>query len=108
MKITNLILAVLVFVLLSACNTTPQQTKLEKKPLISDHHLLMSLLNRPITADQKMMLAFAKQRDYNNNDIFVNYVNIKGPRRNNDIYTPTIYTALIANDINSIRLQGPK
>ena len=50
--------AILIITLLSACSST-QQTIVEKKPLVSDHYLMLSLLNRPMTQDQQMMLAFA-------------------------------------------------
>ena len=54
-----------------------------KKSLNSDHQLMMSLLNRPMTADQAMMLSFAQERaSYTNN--FTNYANnavmIKGDK----------------------------
>ena len=61
MKKILTLLVVLSAFLLTACSTTPK-VEIVKKPLIADHHLMMSLLNRPVTEDQKMMLAFAQQR----------------------------------------------
>ena len=90
-----------------ACNSTPKKEKLVKKPLISDHYLLMSLINRPITADQQMMLAFAQQREVEYGTVFVNAVTIKGPKYINSRTTQSIYSALINSDSNSIALQGP-
>ena len=43
-----------------------------RKTLHSDHQLMMSLLNRPITADQAMMLAFEQERS-NYSYPFANY-----------------------------------
>lgn len=91
--------------LLTACSSTPV-VKIEKKPLVSDHHLMMSLLQRPITQDQQMMLAFAEQRQRYSNEIFVNSVSIKGPKSSdaNASRTQHVYAALIANDVNSVSI----
>ena len=74
---------------------------------MSDHHLLMSLLNRPVTSDQQMMLAFAVQREYEMEGMYVNAVMIRGPKDEDKRSSQNAYTSLIANDINSVRLQGP-
>jgi hypothetical protein len=105
MKNILTLLVVLSTLLLTACRSTPQVT-IEKKPLLSDHHLMMSLLHRPVTEDQQMMLAFAQQRERYSNDIFVNTVNIKGPKISDDNSQRTthVYAALIARDVNSIRI----
>ncbi|MEW6991055.1 hypothetical protein AADZ91_10235 [Colwelliaceae bacterium 6441] len=86
--------------------------KIEKRALISDHYLMMSLLNRPMTEDQKLMLAFAKTQDEYHQQlspVFVNTVMIKGDKTADDIPSRTnnIYSSLIAKDINSIRMSGP-
>ena len=107
MKLTNKIIVVIFGLLIAACNSTPKQVKLVKKPLVSDHYLLMSLINRPVTADQQMMLAFAKQREENYNNVFVNAVSIKGPKFEDNSAPQYIYSTLIANDINAIAIQGP-
>ena len=89
-----------------------------KKPLRSDHDLMLTLLNRPMTADQAMMLAFAKQRDSQHksllasNGVFVDYVSIKGDKKDdvaeNKFKRPTNkFSLLIANDINSIAITAP-
>jgi hypothetical protein len=80
--------------------------EIEKKPLISDHHLMMSLLHRPVPEDQKMMLAFAQQRERYSNDIFVNTVSIKGPKLSdeNTSRAQHIYAALIERDVNSVSI----
>jgi hypothetical protein len=100
-------LALLFAFLLTACSSIPQD-KIVKKPLISDHHLMMSLLHRPVTEDQKMMLAFAEQRERYSNDIFINTVSIKGPRTDEDSTQRTqhVYAALIERDVNSIRIMA--
>ena len=71
MKKFPLLLTVLIVTLLSACNSTPTIV-MEKKPLVSDHYLMLSLLNREMTQDQQMMLAFAEQRDNYQSIYFVN------------------------------------
>ena len=88
-----------------------------KKPLETDHQLMMSLLNRPMTEDQKMMLAFAQQRaqttaylqqsgyaDYT----FSNYVTITGNKEETPLTKQpiNIYSKLIANDINAVEVTG--
>ncbi len=103
----NVVLLMIFTLLLTACNSTPKKEKLAKRPLISDHYLLMSLLNRPITADQQMMLAFAAQREVNYSTVFVNAVAIKGPKYVDHTTPQSVYSALISNDKNSIALQGP-
>ena len=105
MKNILTLLVILFSFLLTVCSTTPK-IEIVKKPLISDHHLMMSLLNRPVTEDQRMMLAFAQQRERYTNDIFVNTVSIKGPK-DSDVDTSRtqhVYAALIERDTNSIRI----
>lgn len=107
MNSLRVLLTVIFTLSLMACNSTPKKVKLVKKPLISDHYLLMSLINRPVTADQQMMLAFAKQREMAYGSIFVNAVSIKGPKYVDNSSPQSIYNPLISNDINAINLQGP-
>lgn len=113
MKLINIIVLI-ILVICSACSST-KTVKIEKKPLISDHYLMMSLLNRPMTGDQKLMLAFAKQQEQyfdNSSPIFVNAVMIKGdkneqPSQSTHSNNNGIYSSLIAQDINAIRVSGP-
>jgi hypothetical protein len=109
MKKYSWIFALFFFALLSACSST-SKVVIEKKPLISDHYLMLSLLNRPITQDQQMMLAFAQQRENFQNQYFVNAISIKGPKSENDnsMQTSHSYSSLIAQDFNSVRISGPK
>jgi len=79
MKNLSLLIAILVITLLSACSSTAT-VAVEKKALISDHYLMMGLLHRPMTQDQKMMLAFAEQQESYQTSYFVNAVSIKGPK----------------------------
>jgi len=99
------LLVITLTLLLTACSST-SVVKIEKKPLISDHHLMMSLLHRPITEDQKMMLAFAQQRERYSNDIFINAVSIKGPKASdeNKNRTQHAYAALIERDVNAVSI----
>lgn len=83
-----------------------------KKPLNTDHELMMSLLNRPMTADQAMMLAFAQERaDYANT--FANYVDngvmIKGDKasENNGHRAVHVYAQQINHDINAVIISAP-
>jgi len=113
MKFVNVFTLVLISFLTIGCasTSTPYLVKIEKRALISDHHLMMSLLNRPTTKDQQIMLAFADQQaQYQSNTAFVNAVSILGekPSELSDIRPSNNYTALIANDLNAIRLSGPK
>jgi len=80
-----------------------------KKPLGSDHQLMMALLNRPITADQAMMLAFAQQRtDKKNSTVsLVNYIAIKGEKMKVQQRPTNLYSTLIAKDINAIKIMAP-
>lgn len=107
MKIKNVVIAVILGLLITACNSTPKEMKFVKKVAVSDHYLLMSLINRPITADQQMMLAFAKQRETHYSDMFVNAVSIKGPKFIDNSEPQNIYSALIDNDNNAVSIQGP-
>ena len=106
MTIFKALLTITLIFTLMACNSTPKKVKLVKKPLISDHYLLMSLINRPVTADQQMMLAFATEREMYYGSIFVNAVSIKGPKYIDNSTPQNIYNTLINNDDNSIALRG--
>lgn len=106
----------LFFVLLTSIGCSSTKTvkykHLEKKPLMSDHYLMMSLLNRPVTEDQKLMLAFARVQDEYQQQltpVFVNAVMITGDKAEQSSHQrPTsIYSSLIAEDINAIRMSGP-
>jgi len=113
MKFVNLFVFVLISFFTVGCASTsnPYLVKVEKRALISDHHLMMSLLNRPITKDQQIMLAFADQQaQYQSNTRFVNAVAIVGekPSALSNIRPSNSYTTLITNDLNAIRLNGPK
>lgn len=89
---------------------TPTNTKTIKKPLQSDHHLIMSLLNRPITADQAMMLAFAQERkSYHSSNS--NYaIVIKGEKSSDEPNSRSeqAYAQLISQDINAVNISAPK
>ena len=84
-----------------------------KKPLNSDHQLMMSLLNRPMTADQAMMLAFAQERaSYANT--FANNANnavmIKGDKSSDSSNNRAehVYAQLISQDINAVSISAPQ
>jgi len=84
-----------------------------KKPLNSDHHLMMSLLNRPMTEDQAMMLAFAQERaEYANS--YSHYANnavmIKGDKASDSSSNRTehAYAQLISQDINAVSISAPQ
>ena len=64
---------------------------------------MMSLLNRPVAADQAMMLAFSQQ----NKMVLVNFVNVRGQKSSDvqdNIVSP--YAALISKDNNSVSISG--
>jgi Tfp pilus assembly protein PilE len=80
-----------------------------KKSFASDYHLMASLLNRPMTADQAMMLAFSKQsQTQNKTTAFVNFVSIRGDKllENQSSDKTDQYSTLIANDINAVTISG--
>jgi len=112
MKLVNLmtVLCVCIFMIGCASTSKPKVVKIEKRALISDHHLMMSLLNRPMTKDQQIMLAFADQRNrYQENAVFVNAVAILGekPTDQSNDRPVNSYSNLIARDINSVSVRGP-
>ncbi len=83
-----------------------------KKQSQSDHQLMMSLLNRPMTADQAMMLTFAKERRAYSASLSSNDygVRIKGAKNstNSQHHSEHIYASLIAQDINSVAVTAPQ
>jgi hypothetical protein len=109
MKNLSILAATLIVTLLSACSSTPK-VAIEKKSFVSDHYLMMSLLNRAVSQDQQMMLAFAEQRSSYQTPYFVNAVEVKGPKNNDytTVRTDNNYSRLIAQDFNSIEISGPE
>lgn len=84
-----------------------------KKPLNSDHQLMMSLLNRPMTSDQAMMLTFAQERARYTNSYSAyanNGVMIKGDKAsdNSSNRTEHVYAQLISQDINAVLISAPQ
>jgi hypothetical protein len=80
-----------------------------KKAMPSDHHLMLSILNRPMTADQAMMLAFEQER-FNYSGTYANYaVEIKGEKSSDTLNfrSENRYSKLISQDVNSIRISAP-
>ena len=71
---------------------------------------MMSLLNRPVTADQAMMLAFAQQRTYNQNAYSSYAVEIKGAKSadGSERRTEHAYAKLISLDINAVSISAPQ
>lgn len=105
--------ALVLALLTTACNTTTNSV-VEKKPLVSDQHLLLSLLNRPMTEDHKIMVAFTNTKlQLPENGGFVPLVSpvmITGPyqsTKNEEASIPNFYSQLIARDSHAIRVQGP-
>ena len=125
MKSVNYILVLLSVFFVVGCSTTKVdhysviEKQEGKRALISDYHLKMSLIDRPIPQDQLMMLAFAEQRmnyqqlaqstEAPDALVNVNYVSIRGNREESD--TSEGYSSpdiLIYEDRNAISLIGPK
>ncbi|MGB1262923.1 MAG: hypothetical protein ACPG52_08445 [Cognaticolwellia sp.] len=79
----------------------------------SDHNLMLSLLKRPQTQDQKMMLAFAQAVNPAPAQHPYNTIEIKGPKADNypsnlSSQTQHNYRNLIARDLNAVWIMGPK
>lgn len=107
-----IVLIIALLLLTTGCSSTPTaQIEVDKKPLISDSHLLLSLLNRPTTPDQQLMLAFAKQQDsfVQQAPAFVHAVMIVGEKSEDSVpsFHQSNYYPLIAKDERSIRIGGP-
>jgi hypothetical protein len=88
---------------------TPINKSTIKKRISSDHQLMMSILNRPITADQAMILAF-KQERASYGPYFSNYaVKIRGDKNSDttNARSENAYTQLISQDINAIDISAP-
>lgn len=107
MKFWQLISALIMINLLSACASTNEREIYTsvKRPLTNDFDLAMSLLNRPVPADQQFMLAFAQQREEQwGANSFVAILGDKksspAPERNTSLYFA------IANDINAQAIIG--
>lgn len=76
-----------------------------KKPASTDQELMVSLLNRPIPEDQRMMLAFAeRQASYLPDSTFIG-IKIKGEKRaHSHVRASSQYAGIIAEDINGISI----
>ena len=125
MKSVNYLIVLLSVFFVIGCSTTniDHYSVIEKqegkRALISDYHLKMSLIDRPIPKDQLMMLAFTEQRmNYQQLELStqapdtlvkVNYVSIRGDSDESD--TSGGYSSpdtSIYEDRNAISLIGPK
>lgn len=79
-----------------------------KKSATSDQQLMLSLLNRPVPEDQRMMLAFAqRQASYFPNNTAIG-VRIKGEKNSQASNTRVIsqYSQAIEQDINSVSISA--
>jgi len=79
-----------------------------KKEASSDQQLMLSLLNRPIPEDQKMMLAFAKRQENYFPDSTIVGVQIKGDSKSENRNTRAIsqYAQVIERDINAVSISA--
>lgn len=75
-----------------------------KKVAYSDQELMISLLNRPVPEDQRMMLAFAKRQTNYFPDSSFNGIQIKGEKSNGDNKprSTSSYAQVIAQDNNAV------
>lgn len=76
----------------------------------SDHQRMLSLINRPVPQDQVMMLAFSQKRMNETNYPYVNAVEIRGNKADDQmiITQNTVYTTYINNDMNAVNVTGPR
>ena len=97
---------------LFACQST-KVAYTEKRPVVSDHQLLLTLLNRPVPKDQQMMLAFTRQYHEGLSQLkhyspIVVPVAITGEKRTvSDKRPEHQFSYLINQDKNSILINGP-
>ncbi|WP_448549292.1 hypothetical protein [Thalassotalea fusca] len=97
---------------LLACQSTKIAYQ-EKRPLVSDHQLLVSLLNRPIPQDQQLMMAFTRQFDQQYSAFDLNMpsvapVFITGEKRAASETRPIFqFSHLVNQDKNAIFINGP-
>lgn len=83
-----------------------------KKAAFSDHQLMLTLLNRPITADQAMMQNFERERAQYAHSYYAQKVEIKGDRNSDNHSQNTqkraqhAYAHLINQDINSVAISS--
>lgn len=85
-----------------------QNKEISKKALLSDHHLMLSLLSRPITADQAMMQKFEAEREQYANNYFMPQVQIKGEKSTDKSQgrAQHAYAHFIEQDINSVSISA--
>lgn len=87
---------------------TPVNQNTVKKALNSDHELMLSLINRPMTEDQAMMLNFAQQRAQYSSSYANHGVSIRGPKDSSDnTRNVHLYAHLIDKDINAVTITAP-
>lgn len=106
MNLFKSLLVLMMLVIISACSTTNKITYSEfKRPLTNDYALAVSLLNRPIPQDQRMMLAFVEQQTQQYGSF--HYVSIIGDKESSPApeNTSNLYT-LTYNDNNATSLVG--
>jgi len=79
-----------------------------KKTASTDQQLMLSLLNRPMPEDQRMMLAFAKRQEIYLPDSTIVGVQIKGDRKSKSSSTRAIsqYAQIIEQDINAVSISA--
>lgn len=75
----------------------------------TDHQLMMTLLNRPVSEDQAMMIAFEQERvNYSHHSSYYG-VTVKGDKSTDEINdrAGNVYSDLIAKDINAVMISAP-
>lgn len=79
-----------------------------KKAASSDQQLMLSLLNRPMPEDQRMMLAFAKRQETYFPDSTIVGIQIKGDKSQQEDKTrvSSQYAHIIKQDINSVAISA--
>ncbi|MBU2869906.1 hypothetical protein [Colwellia sp. E2M01] len=76
-----------------------------KKPATSDQDLLISLLNRPIPEDQRMILAYAERQNNYLPDSTIMGIEIKGDKRQETrTRVSSNYAHVIEQDNNSVKI----
>lgn len=102
-------IAIFLTVLLGACSHTTDKnlaSSIAQKTAVSDHQMMVTLLNRPLTKDHQMMLSLRNSHLEDNQQ----YVLIKGEKNTDESFQRVThpYQRQIKDDQNSVLIAPPR